>query len=196
MKKIVIIIALYFVIIPSAISQKIQYGGIQQFGLSFHEMGSNTSFSLVNGIRFHRFFTGIGIDAQFNPRSNGDYYFYPDYYRPTPNNTSAIYFDGRYYITKKKNFFTVANVGVNSINRKMQTSDREKFEKKTGYYGAFGFGFKAKLGGEVFYSFDVSYGMRQTKYDYSYLNFVDEWQTEKNDFRQSYIVIRMGFEIF
>jgi hypothetical protein len=196
MKNLIIIVALFFATIPVAISQTIQYGGIQQFGLIFHEKGYNTSFNLVNGIRFHRFFAGVGIDAQFNPRNTSDYYYITNYYRSTPNNTSAVYLDARYYMNKKKNFFMVANVGVNYINQKMVNTDRETFEKKTGYYSAFGFGFKAKLGGDVFYSFDVSYGLRQTKYNYNYINFIDEWQTEKNDIRKRYIVVKMGFEIF
>jgi len=167
--------------------QKIRYGGLQQLSLI---IGQNSSFgfTMVNGIRFHKFFTGLGADAQFT----GNRYYY-DF---NPYNTSAAFADVRYYINKNNNFFGKINAGVNMLRDKMSSSSTYNYKKLAGYYFAFGLGFKAKLGKEVFYTFDVSYCLRQTRYNYNYVNFIKEWQTEKNDLRQFAIMVNMGFEIF
>jgi hypothetical protein len=188
MKKNVFVLLVCF-LSPALFGQKIQYGGLQQLGLTVGESGSNLGFSFTNGIRFKRFFTGIGADIQFRNR----YY----YYAPNSFNTSAIYADARYYINKKKNFFAKLNGGVNLIPQKFfYNNDSRKLKKIPGYYGAIGLGFKAKLSEEVFYTFDISYSMRQIKYDYSYYNhFFREWQTEKFDYRRYAITLNMGLEI-
>lgn len=192
MKKIGLFLAFFLLVISVGYSQKLQYGGIQQFGLIFGESRVSSSFNLVNGLRFGRYFTGIGVDAQFNHR----YYYSNNYFSSLPYNNSAVYADLRYYINKKKNFFAIANGGVNLINEKLYSLPNEKFKKLSGYYCAFGLGFKAKLGKEVYYSFDVNYAIRQTRFNYDYINFRNEWQTEKYDVRQYSILVRMGLEIF
>ncbi|WP_317897314.1 hypothetical protein [Aurantibacillus circumpalustris] len=168
---------------------KIKYGGIQQVGLIFGDRRSSTCFNFVNGIRFSRFFTGIGFDAQLNRSTNY-------YYENNTNNTTAAYLDLRYYINKKKNFFVVANGGANFIIENMDGSFRYSYKKLPGYYTALGLGFKARLGKEVFYSFDLSYSIKQIRYNYNYTNFLNEWQTDKYDIRQYSILLRMGIEIF
>ena len=160
-------------------------------GLIVTEKGTYTNFSLVNGVRFHKFFVGIGANTQFQRR-----HVYYNYWNPTAN-TSAIYIDGRYYINKKKNFFCKVNGGVNILTGKLESSANYNYKKLTGYYGAFGLGFKARIGKEIFYSFDVNYCLRQTRYNYNYLYYGNKlWQTEKYDFRQSAIIVTMGIEIF
>jgi hypothetical protein len=69
------------------------------------------------------------------------------------------------------------------------------YNKRPGLYAAGGIGYKAKLGNEVFYTFDISYTMRQTRYSYSYQNFMpNRTETIKHDLRQFAIVVNMGLE--
>lgn len=176
-------------------AKKLQYGGLHQLGLVFGDRRSGTCFNFVNGVRFSRFFTGIGIDAQLN-RGIDNYYSSYYYYGNNVNNTSAVYADLRYYINKKKNFFAVINGGANFIFGSMESGETFNFKKKPGYYTTCGLGFKAKLGKEVFYSFDLSYCIKQTRYNYNYVNFINEWQTDKYDIRHYSILLRMGIELF
>lgn len=181
------VVIFFFFLVFAAHGQKLQYGGMQQFGLVFGQNQAVPGFNLVNGVRFKRFFTGIGIDAQFNQWGNLINSF----------NTSAICADGRYYINKNKNFFVKADAGVNLISEKFSSSLLNKqYKRLPGYCGALGIGFKAKIGAEIYYSFDVNYSIKQTRLNYSFLNFRGEWQTEKYDFRQHAILVRMGIEIF
>ncbi|MCC6372029.1 MAG: hypothetical protein IT236_13580, partial [Bacteroidia bacterium] len=57
-------------------------------------------------------------------------------------------------------------------------------------------GFKARLGKEVFYTFDVNYTLRQPRYNHTYTNFRSEKQTDKFNLQQSALMINMGLEIF
>ena len=191
MRKNILILVSFLLIVLAARSQKIQYGGIQQLGLVVGETKFSTSFHMINGIRFKRIFTGLGADAQFNRRPNYDYNHSANTY-----NTSAFFVDLRYYINKKKNFFVLGDAGVNYINEKLSSSERTKYTKQPGYYAGIGVGFKARIGKEVFYSFDVNYCTKQTRYTYSYQNFINQWQTEKYNLIQNCILVRMGIEIF
>jgi len=190
MKKSIIAFLFLIALIQTVCGQKIMYGGMQQFGLVFGQSKTNVSFNMINGIRFKRFFTGIGVDAQFNHKQSYSYYSSSNY------NTSAVFVDVRYYINKKKNFFVLGDVGLNFINEKIESGNRGKYMKAPGYYAGIGLGFKARLGKEVFYSFDVNYCIRQTRFDYSYTNFIKAQQTDKYDFRQNCLLVRMGIEIF
>jgi hypothetical protein len=171
-----------------ACSQGALYGGAQQFSLIFGERGISFGFSMTNGIRFKRFFTGIGLDAQFRG---------PYFHDKAPFNTSAIFGDGRYYLNTKKNFFCKLNGGVNLINPRTGRVDWIRQKNRAGYYAAAGAGFKARIGKEIFYSFDVSYVLRQTRYDYAYREYRSgSWTENKIDFRRSAIQVNMGIEIF
>ncbi len=169
---------------------QVTYGGMQQLTLNYTQSGVNPGFLMVNGVRFSRFFTGIGIDIQFRNRNN--YYNYSANYF----NTAAIFLDGRYYINKQKNLFCKLNVGGNIITQDTPDDQRVRYDKKAGYYGAAGIGFKARIGKEIFYSFDLSYCMRQTRYDQNYLPYqTDTWFIEKVDLRRNSIMLTMGIEI-
>jgi hypothetical protein len=171
--------------------QSLQYGGLQQLSLSFGESGTTAGLSVVNGVRFSRFFAGIGADARFN----GSNRYYGPWAQYDAQNTSALFADARYYINKQKNFFTKVNGGVNVITSRMDETEFNHYSKHRGLYTAIGLGFKAKMGKELFYSFDVSYCTRQTRYDHHYMDFRG-WQTEKLDRKQYMIVVNLGLEIF
>ena len=173
--------------------QKFRYGGMHQIGLLFGDKRSSTCFNFINGIRFSRFFTGIGFDAQLNRNFNN---YLSSYYVNSTINTSAVYADLRYYINKKKNFFAVVNGGVNLVTENLESNVNQNYKKRAGYYTSAGLGFKAKLGKEVFYSFDLSYSIKQTRFNYNYLNFINEWQADKYDIRQYSLLLRMGVELF
>jgi hypothetical protein len=168
-------------------AQKIQYGGMQQMQLNFGEKGLKTGFTLINGVRFWRMFTGIGADAQYSGNN---------FYRNTGFNTSALFADARYYINKKRNFFAKADGGVNLITQYLPATPGTRYQKRTGYYTAFGLGFKARIGKELFYSFDVSYCMRQTRYNQDYQFYSGEWRSNRYDLRQYTLLVNLGFEIF
>jgi hypothetical protein len=188
MKKTVIL--LLCILAFTARGQKIRYGGMQQFGLTIGRHGVNTGFSMVNGIRFKRFFTGIGADIQFRNNTVS----YESY---NPYNNSALFADVRYYINKKKNFFAKVVGGVNLIINDLGYSSYEKYDKQAGLYAGAGLGFKARIGKEVFYTFDVSYSVRQTRFVHHYNYFgIYGWQTEKYDLRRFTIQVNMGIEIF
>lgn len=167
---------------------KFSYGGMQQFGLVFTENATYPAFSVSNGVRFSRFYTGLGADIMFYKRNY--------YYASNSFNIAAVYADGRYYLNKKKKLFTKAAVGINYITDRFPQRDTESYKKLIGYYTAFGFGFKAKLSSEVNYSFDICYLIRQTRFNHTYFNFLKEAQTDKYDLRQYSIVVNMGLEIF
>lgn len=176
-------------------SQKITYGGMHQYGLNFGENGVNSSFNFLNGIRYSKFFSGIGVHYE-----GTNYNRWINYYNSTVNySTVAFYANQRYYINKKKNFFAKADAGVNIINTKLSNNNYEKFKKQPGYYCAAGLGFKAKLGKEVYYSFDLSYAVKQTKYDHERLSFqTGDWMWTKEKFNalQYRILLNIGIEIF
>lgn len=175
-------------LVPFAFGQKIRYGGMQQMSISVGEHNSNFGFVFINGVRFNRFFAGIGSDIQFGRSDN---------YQGNTFRTSSVFIDGRYYINKKRNLFAKLNGGANYITERFYSyNEYYRYEKFRGYYGAIGFGFKAKLSEEVFYSFDLTYSVRQSKYNYSYWNsFVRDWQTDRYDLRRSTITLCMGIEI-
>lgn len=192
MKKIYCLFAYGILFTSVSYSQKLRYGGIQQLGIVVTEHETRTNFTLVNGLRFGRFFTGIGAHTQFNRRFYNAFYYCNSIF-----NTTAVYVDGRYYIDKKKNFFTKVNGGVNLITQKLETHYYYNFKKRPGYYCSAGLGFKARIGKEIFYSFDITYCLRQIKYAYKNMNYVTrQFETEKFDLRQSAIIITMGIEIF
>lgn len=174
--------------------QKIMYGGMQQFGLVFGQSKTNFSFHMINGIRFKRFFAGVGADAEYGHRKTYSYY---SYYGTNSLNTSAVFADVRYYFNKKKNFFILTDLGVNYITENFSSGEYDKYKKRPGYYACIGLGFKARIGKEIFYSFDVNYCIQQARYDYSYRNYIPvREQTDKYDLRKNCLLVRMGVEIF
>lgn len=168
----------------------IHYGGMQQFGVCVNEKNTRFNFTFINGVRYHRFFVGLGADILF--RSNSSYY-------QTQLNSSALFLDGRYYINKKKNFFAKVNGGVNLITENFSSDDNNKYKKRSGAFTSAGIGFKARLGNEVFYTFDLNYCYRQSIYSYSYkynFGWNSEWRNEKFDLRQYALLLNMGIEFF
>src|ERR1044071_4478135 len=98
MKKIACIASFLILTSPALSGQKIQYGGMQQFAMVFGSNNVGIGFNFVNGVRFNRFFAGIGADIRF---SRNDYY--GGYYGGAVAwNTTSVFADGRYYINKKK----------------------------------------------------------------------------------------------
>src|SRR4249919_3085498 len=75
-------------------TDSLHYVGIQQFNFTFAEKGPGLGLTLVNGVRFHRFFAGLGADYHI-----GNRYYY------VSQSNSALYLDGRYYLCRSKNFF-------------------------------------------------------------------------------------------
>jgi hypothetical protein len=189
MKKHLLFLILLSTSLLPAQDKKIQYGGLQQLGLEVGASRSYINFTLINGIRFHRFFTGIGASI----RSAGTNYMYS-----YPHRTATLFLDGRYYLNRKKNFFALVNGGLNVILNQTEDSEYYTYKNFPGYYGGLGLGFKARLGKEAFYSFDLSYCQRQTRYHYAYRNtwISEQWFTEKYDIRQPVLLVRIGIEIF
>lgn len=168
--------------------KKFQYGGMQQLGLQAGQNGTRSLFCITNGVRYKKFFVGIGADINLNR----NYYFYDN-----RRENVAFFLDTRYYINKKKNFFGKVNGGVNLVTRKSYNAYGYEFKNLPGGYAAVGLGFKARLGKETFYSFDVNYCFRQTRYNQSYRNnWTNQWQTDKYDVRNFMILVNMGLEIF
>ena len=185
MKKFCLIISLS--ICTRALFSQVLYGGMQQLSINYSQNGTNPGFMFVNGVRFARFFTGVGADLQFRSRN---------YYYANSFNSTAFFADTRYYINQQKNFFCKADLGVNLILQQSPDSPRYNYDKKAGYYGTIGIGYKARLGKEVFYSFDLSYSMKQTRYSQTYTPFISsESSTEKVDFRRNSVVLCLGLEI-
>jgi hypothetical protein len=187
MKNSAIILILLSVQMADLKGQKIQYGGMQQLSLTINENNTSALFSVVNGVRFHRFFAGLGADAQLGGYS----YYYP-------NRQSAFFADTRYYINEKKNFFVKGAGGVNILHKNPYTDFRYTSKRRAGYYAAAGVGFKARLGKEVFYSFDIGYSWRQSRFETSMAGpgLTRPWDDVKYDLRRSAIVVNMGLEIF
>ncbi len=164
----------------------VHYGGMQQFGLFFTETNTQINFTFINGVRYRRFFVGLGNDILYGSYSS-------------QLNSSALFLDGRYYINKKKNFFAKVNGGVNLITAKFSSDDNNKYKKRPGTFTSAGIGFKARLGNEVFYTFDLNYCYRQSIYNYSYkynFGWNSEWRNEKFDLRQFALLLNMGIEFF
>jgi hypothetical protein len=187
-KGICILIVTVFILWPGrGTGQKLQYGGMQQLSVIFGDNYTGTGFSFINGVRFRKFFAGVGADALFKKNY---------YYNINPYNCSAVFVDLRYYINKNKNFFAKADGGVNLINQRLGSTSRSNTKKLAGSYLAVGVGFKARLGKEVFYSFDINYAIRETRWINNYIDFRNEWQDDKYSLIQPTILINMGIEIF
>lgn len=182
MKKTVLTFILSLLVTYSVQAQKIKFGALQQIGICGTEDGLGLNFSVTNGIRFKKFFTGIAADIKLISQ--------------TGISTTALFLDGRYYINKKQNFFAKADAGVNLITFGMQSDRYYSYKKKPGAYAGIGIGYKAKLGNEVFYTFDLNYCLRQTIYSSTYFNhWSRQTQSDKLDFRQFALVLNMGLEI-
>lgn len=179
---------IFFVFSTAAFGQTINYGGLQQLSLSVGERSNNLGFVMVNGLRFNRFFVGLGADIQFVSRN---------YYYGNAFSSSALFCDGRYYINKQKNFFAKLDGGLNMIAQNLAHSNTASYKRLPGGFGSVGLGFKARMGKEIFYSFDISYSIRQTRYDYRYMGYnPNGWRTESYNVQRSLITVNMGLEIF
>jgi len=197
LKKIQLLIVLSFLYISDVSAQGIHYGGMQQFQFNFGQNGSGSGLSIINGVRFSRFFVGLGADAQFGRRET--YYQTSGwgYYGYDIGSTATLFVDGRYYINKNKTFFAKVNGGANLLYGSQQSNDYYALNRRAGLYSACGLGFKIRLAKEVFYSFDVSYSTRQTRYDIGYLNNGNNrWYTDKYDIQRYFITVNMGIELF
>ena len=166
---------------------QLQYGGMQQLGLSFNQDGTTAHIAIINGVRFGNYFVGVGANPHFET------------FRWR---TAALYADGRYYIGQNKRFFGKIDAGVNLITERTRGSSywdwgwkQASYRKQPGFHGVIGAGFKARLGKEVFYSFDISYGFTQMRYTESFLNFLGEEQTTRYDLRRTAIVLQLGIEL-
>lgn len=168
--------------------KKFQYGGMQQLGIQVGENGTRSVFCVTNGVRYKKFFVGIGADINL---------YRNFYYFDRQSNNAAFFLDTRYYINKRKNFFGKVDGGVNIITKKSYSSYGSTYKNMPGGYAAIGLGFKARLGKEVFYSFDINYCFRQTRYNQTYKNnWTNQMQTDKYDVRKFLILVNMGLEIF
>lgn len=165
-------------------AQKIQYGGMQQACLHFGESGLTAAFSMINGIRIQKFFVGLGGDYKGGNNN---------WMSLTPKSMSG-FVDGRYYVNTKKNVFAKLQGG---ITRVLPDNTGYEMNTGTGLYCSSGIGFKARLSDEVFYSFDVSYSLRQLKFETQqgqpWLSFPS---TDRYNLIRPTIVVSMGIEIF
>jgi len=185
-------ILLSILFFSSVSAQGVHYGGIQQIQVDFGPTAAKTNLSIINGIRFNRFFVGMGADARFR-----SVYPYFRYYEHPNGKTFSLFVDGRYYINKNKTFFVKLDAGINLLYGVSQVEDYYEIDRNGGLYSACGLGFKVRLAKEVFYIFDIGYCSRQTRYDYSYRSAHDsQWYTQKFDQRRNFITVSMGIELF
>lgn len=166
---------------------RFSYGGMQQLGIIVEADRVRALPNLINGIRFDNWFAGIGVAYELDA----------GWWRNERVSTMPLYLDVRHYFFKKKWVFALADVGTNLIvgNEWMQDDNWNRYRKKVGYYANVGGGIKARLGRETFYSFDVSYNFKQTRYEHDQQNAVNLWEEESNNFKQQRILIRLGIEI-
>lgn len=167
---------------------KIKYGGMQQLGVIIEASRVRAMPNLINGVRYKNWFAGIGVGYEINANWG---------WGSSGANTMPLYLDVKYYLFKRKWLFALADVGTNLVvgNEWMQNDDRNRFKKYAGYYGNVGLGVKTKFCGKTFYSFDVSYNFKQTRYDHHTKSWQDLWTEEFNNFKQQRILLRFGLEI-
>lgn len=182
------LLALYTI---SAHSQnKITYGGMQQMSISFSKEEVQPFFILTNGVRYKKYFVGVGWSYE-------GLFMYRDI---RPMYGMQTYLDGRYYLGKHNRFFTILNVGLNTHIEKYKDwnviQQRSTYNFKPGYYASTGFGVRAKIGREIYYSIDLSYNWKQTRYEYTYTNWLNKVATEYHNIQQTRIMLRLGFELF
>lgn len=175
-------------------SGQVQYGGMQQIGLNVSESGIDAHLAVVNGIRFKRYFTGVGANVAL-----GDGNFFQWW-------TCNFYADGRYYLGDNKRFFGKVNGGVNVITENTGSYyswQQNKVRKKPGLFGAVGLGYKAKLNSEMYYSFDICYSFTQLRFETEYqgsgTTFLarpspDLNKPQRFDMRRQAIVLQFGLE--
>ncbi len=193
MHKLLVLLSVFVILGQTAGAQdepKITYGGMQQLGVAIEANAVNAMPNFINGIRYDRWFAGIGIAYEIKSNNGWSWGV----------STMPIYFDARHYFFKKKWFFALADVGANVLvgNEWMtiiSENGNKEYDKFVGYYGNIGCGVKSKLGNATYYSFDVSYNFKQTKYDRVW----EDWQgrplQESNNFKQRRILVRLGIEI-
>ena len=170
----------------------LQFGCMQQFGFAVEADRELPIINISNGIRWNRgkCYTGLGVGYEFS----GNHY----YAESLPDMLPA-FVDARYYLFKKKWLYGLANAGVNFvIAGKGDRINTERFRRsyKNGMYGGLGAGVKARIGKEVFYTFDLSYNFKQSKNNREQPNHLDIWTTESVDIRQWRVILRMGIELF
>ncbi len=160
---------------------------MQQLGVAVEAHAINAMPNLVNGIRYNADWY-IGLGLAYEIKNNG---------WNSGVNTMPIYIDARHYFFDRKWVFALADVGLNPIvgNEWMKKTESASYKKHIGYYGNIGCGVRARLGRETYYSFDISYNFKQTKYDYFWTNWRGEPLEEYNNFKQRRILIRMGMEL-
>lgn len=195
MKKIIILAVV--TALSQAASGQLRYGGMQQIGLNFSEAGIDAHLAVVNGVRFKRYFTGLGANVSLG---DGNFFRYW---------TCNFYADGRYYLGENKRFFGKLNAGVNLITedtRSYYSWQYQDVKKQPGFFGAAGFGYKAKLNSEIYYSFDITYSLTQLRYRLvpndempavtdPWFFIAPEFLTPQSfDMRRSAIVLQLGLE--
>ena len=171
---------------------RLQFGCMQQIGFAIEADRELPAINISNGIRWGagKYYTGLGVGYEFT----GKYY-----YAENLPSTLPVFVDARYYLFKKKWLYGVANAGLNfPIAGKDDDYNTEYFRQsyKNGIYGGLGAGVKARIGKEVFYTFDLCYNFKQSKIVKERLNHLDIWAAESVDIRQWRILIRMGIELF
>jgi hypothetical protein len=178
---------LLFYFQSASLAQNITYGGMQFIGVAVEKDIALPTFTLINGIRYKHFFAGIGLS--FETASAG-------FYSPIQSSL-PIFLDARYYIGQKKRFYTLVDGGLTFVKKSEWMTDTElqRYHQRVGTYGNIGIGVKAKLGKEVYYSFEICSNYKKTGYDLEYLNFLEEWNTEEIRYKQNRILIRFGIEI-
>jgi hypothetical protein len=189
LKKILISPFIFLLAVPSARGQ-ITYGGVQQGQLAVGRYETCYGFSMVHGARVKRYLLGIGLDVLFKRPKQ--------FSTMQPYNTSAVFASGRMYTGTRRTLFMKGDGGLNFISQQIPSPLPVAIEarSKVGGYAAFGMGIRARIGKEVFYTFDISYVYRQTRYVFKYSDYADQKYSDLTDIRRTMIVLAMGIEVF
>lgn len=187
---------IFFVIVLSLSTQvvfaqenKIKFGSMQQLVLNIEADQVMLSPNIVNGIRYKKWFWGLGISY--------DYLYFNRFFGEQNLSTMPVYAQSRFYPTKTKKFFILGEAGINFIirNQVLQNEANDTYKLYKGYVGGFGLGYKVKIANELYYTIDIHQNFKQTKFNHDYLSWDgSNWLYEKNDFRQGRILLRMGLE--
>jgi len=174
---------------------KFTFGAMQHFSFRGEADGIFAAVNMINGVRWDRNFAGLGV--AYEPARNNWWW---GGFGGMPN-TLPVYATYRHYRGKKKRWFGLAELGPNVIvNNPWMTRETQNstdyFKKKIGLYASVGAGMKAKIGRELYYTFDLSYNYKQTSYARNFIDQQNEWSVDDNLFQQQRILLRVGFELF
>lgn len=187
MRKIIISIAMIFMLCYVATAQKADYSGQFNVGGLYGSNGTKLQLQTIHGVKYGNFFAGVGLSID-------------EYYQ---NSLPLFLHASKGLLRQRSRPFIYANLGANLVDTREKVTDYEKKQLKNGIYYEAGIGYRVGLNSRLAcnislgYSYKDYYEDRYTKYYYYLTNSVipTDQQNWDNEFKNKYTLERLSMKI-